>query len=127
MFFLSLSSMSSLVLMRSSVSLRRNRGTTVLLFWFVLLGCSLVLFVCLFPRFSSLSNGFFFVFSPLVFLLVHPLSKVFCLCVLGSLFSFAYCFCVLKTKVKLGYAGLFSGFSSLVSVLFASLFLSFFS
>ena len=57
-------SLSSLVLTRSSVSLRRNRGVTVLQFWFVLLGCSLVLCVCLFPGLSSLSNGFFFrVFS----------------------------------------------------------------
>jgi hypothetical protein len=57
-------SLSSLVLTRSSVSLRRNRGVTVLQFWFVLLGCSLVLSVCLFPGLSSLSNGFFFrVFS----------------------------------------------------------------
>jgi len=53
-------SLSSLVLTRSSVSLRRNRGLTVLQFWFVLLGCSLVLSLCLFPRLSSLSNGFFF-------------------------------------------------------------------
>ena len=41
-FVLSLSSLSSLVLTRSSVSLRSNKGITILLFWFVLLGCSLV-------------------------------------------------------------------------------------
>ena len=55
----SLSSLSSLVLMRSSVSLRRNRGIIVLLFGLVLLGYSLVLSVCLFPGLSSFSNGFF--------------------------------------------------------------------
>ena len=106
-----------LVLTRSPVSLRRNRGTTVLLFWFVLLCCSLVLSVCYFLGFP-LSTGFFFLFSPLVFVLVRPLSLVFCFCVLVSLFSFAYCVCVLKTKAKLGYAGFL--FSSPVSVSFAS-------
>ena len=106
-----------LVLTRASVSLRRNRGITVLLFWFVLLCCYLVLSMCLFPVFSSLSSVFF-VFSPLVFLLVRPLSLVFCFCVLVSLFSFAYCVCVLKNKAKLGYAGFL--FSSPVSVSFAS-------
>ncbi|KAL9396746.1 hypothetical protein Peur_010999 [Populus x canadensis] len=107
-----------LVLTRSPVSLRRNRGITVLLFWFVFLCCSLVPSVCLFPGLSSLSTGFFFAFSPLVFLLVRPLSLVFCFCVLVSLFSFAYCVCVLKTKAKLGYAVFL--FSSPVSVSFAS-------
>jgi len=65
--YFSLSSLSSLVLMLFSVSLRRNRGIIVLLFGLVLLGYSLVLSVCLFPRLSSFSNGFFFGFSPLVF------------------------------------------------------------
>jgi len=82
----------------------------------VLFSCSFCVFISW--AFLSLSNGFFFVFSPLVFLLVRPLSLVFCFCVLVSLFSFAYCVCVLKTKAKLGYAGLL--FSSLVSVSFAS-------
>ena len=107
-----------LVLTRSPVSLRRNRGITVLLFWFVLLCCSLVLSVCLFPGFSSLSTGFIFLVFSSGFSVVRPLSLVFCFCVLVSLFSFAYCVCVLKTKAKLGYAGLL--FSSPVSVSFGS-------
>jgi len=80
----SLSSLSSLVLIRSSVSLRRNRGIIVLLFGLVLLGYSLVLSVCLFPGLSSFSNGFFFSgFLLWFFLLIRPLSPGFFFCTLS--------------------------------------------
>jgi hypothetical protein len=124
-----------LVLTRASVSLRRNRGITVLLFWFVLLYCYLVLSMCLFPVFSSLSFGFFRVFSSSFSARPSSISGLLFLCSSLSVFVCLLCLCS-EEQGEAGVRWLFVLFPCfclvclsshpLCSLLFSS-FLSFFS